>query len=297
MKEYIKKLCFKLWVVPDWCRNHPAKTMAIIALVSALAAIIAAFAACVSVGQTKESLRLMEKSLELDSLPVITIKNDNIKMDSVLEKAGFVKTEDSIAYLSLVNSSLGKIVDVDIRMVLLEMSVDDKSMHPKVCFLGYINHVGNPKFFVENLLEDNVNNKNIALDSLEKYNLSINYSSFLEKLKNEKKGNYFIKIDINYKRGVDGKSFYYSKIYHILNSEYIIDTDIKKDSIGLNDQKNEIVELLGVSTSTYPFIMYPFKEQEFIDVIKSNIRAPYTGTYSSSNCEYFEMNKKINVLD
>jgi len=94
---------------------------------------------------------------------------------------------------------------------------------------------------------------------------------------------FFIKVDINYKKEIDGKPFSISKIYKIVNykivsggdkdveEEYLVDTDINKDTI-----------LIG---GEFPSIIKPFRENSFVETLKTSFIQPYS--VEQSECEFF----------
>lgn len=253
------------------------------------------------------ALNKTQQSLELSTNPVITIDSAEIKGNSLdLKLPGHILTTNLKANLILKNNFLGDITNIDLRMVLLEMSVDSKSKNLIICPAGHIDYTSNPQFIIREDLQVGsiLDNKKFNLKPREEYNFSVDYKN-IENATRASSSVYFIKIDVTYKREIDNRQFNFSKIYRVLKlttlsgenkgftENFLVDTDIDKETIMYNDKNNEI---LSDTSFAFPlFLVFPFREKDFVDVIKSNIVPPYS--LQPSECEYFKLDKKINLIE
>jgi len=278
--------------------------------IATITTIITCGALIVAIYTLKINQRTLEKtqqSLELSSFPTITIDAETAIINSAyLKRPGHIITKDSKANLILKNNFIGDIIDVDIQMILLEMYVDKKSSHITVCPFGYIDFTSNPEFIVREQRQTTsiLDNKKFNLKSLEEYKFLIDYKN-IEKFTKTASSSYFlIKIDVAYRRKIDNKLFNYSKIYNVHNlkigsgknqglvENFLVDTDIDRKIIKYDDKHNEI---LSKTDYNFPiFIVYPFLEEEFVEVVKSKMIHPYS--IIPSSCEYFKMDKERNLI-
>ena len=290
--------------------KRTAKKANYLAVVSIFIAVAGLGFNSVALYQTQQSLNKAQQSLELNTDPAIAlnVKNENANSDELM-LPGYSEIKNSKATLILQNNFLGGIKDVDIRMILLEMHTDQKSHYPTTCPFGYIDFTQNPDFIIPNNLQDYsiLDNNLHNLKPLEEKIITIDYRN-IEQLQNLKNGSYlFTKVDIKFKREIDNKQYQFSKIYklHTLIShpgkntnigtttrDYLVDTDIAKEIIGYNDKMNEILSKTDLSS---PFIIYPFREETFVEAIKSNIVSPYS--VNQSECAFFELNKKVKPIE
>ncbi len=254
------------------------------------------------------SLKKTQQSLELSTTPEVTIKAvDNGLGENKLQMPGHSQISDSYANFVLKNNFLGELKDFDIKMLILEMHTDQKSKHPVICPFAHVNYTNNPNFKVDEHWRTYsiLDNKLYNLKSLEENYFSIDYKNLNPILNNATGTDFFIKIDINYKRAIDSKPFFLTKIYKIhnlisisektkeLRTEYIVDTDIDKQIITFNDLNNQI---LTENNYSYPFFaIYPFNESGFVEIVKSNFIPPYS--LEPSECEYFELNAKNRIIE
>ncbi|MFA5248168.1 MAG: hypothetical protein WC415_02910 [Patescibacteria group bacterium] len=272
-----------------------------IALVAVFLNILALWVAIVSLNKTQQSL-------ELSAIPELSITaiDNGLEKDKIKEP-GHYQISDSKANFILKNNFLGEVKDLDIKMIVLEMHIDQKSKHPVFCPFAYVNYTNNPSYKVDehwqtySILE----NKLYSFESLDEKKFSIDYKNLNKALQYASSSDFFIKIDVNYKRAIDGKSFLFTKIYKIFNLftvsgdnkglkiEYLVDTDIDKQIMIINDLNNEVVK---ENDYKYPiFAVYPFNENTFVNDIKSRFLPPYS--LQPSKCEYFELNAKNKIIE
>jgi hypothetical protein len=257
----------------------------------------------VALALTYFSLQKAQQSLELSTNPEMIIESGGTNSNSAdLGWPGNFIATSSKANLILKNNFLGDITEVDLRMVLLEMHLSPTSSNPVICPVSYIDYTSNPEFIIrENPRVSSIlDNKKFSLKSGGRYDFFINYKNIEKDIETLNGYNFFIKIDVAYKRKIDNRSFNYSKIYRILslttlsdnNKEtkkgFLVDTDIDRETVVYAAKKSQRL-------SDTDYMIFPFRKKEFVETIKSKFVPPYL--VDSSECEYFELDKKINSIE
>jgi hypothetical protein len=223
---------------------------------------------------TQKGLEETRRSLELTAPPMLSISLDHSvnseDSNKVTIAAGLLPAKDSTLKLRLLNNSIPTVEDVDIRMTLWKIYVDEESRHLNVCPFGYVNHTKNPLFYISSLQTDNLFNKKFLLKEGGEYPFVVDFSNLKNAILKPKNTRILLKVDVNFVKSASQTSHSYIKLYSLnLLGENVVDVNLAPDLVlALNDQGEE-KEIDGFK---FPAAVYPFREEEFLNYFKNPTR-------------------------
>jgi hypothetical protein len=256
-----------------------------------------------ALGVATYTAMLTKRAVELAADPVISVtldRNRTVKDASeVMIASGFLPTENSILNLVIRNNSLSTINDVDIRMTLWQVYVNDNH-ELTICPLGYVSHDDNPNFIISNNLSiDNVFNKTFSLTKGERYPIIIDFGNLKNIKLDPQDSKILLRININYIKAINETNYNYTKLYSLSgyfhvggdpNKQDIVDVAVAPDFVlGLVDKENS----KEVSGFNIPSFIYPFREKELIEYFEKSINKL---DLVPSACEEFSFKKTEKII-
>lgn len=252
--------------------------------IAAASFLVAAITGCLAY----KSLNTTIMALELTTPTMLEISS--VYSDQVNEAIGFIDAQDSEMQLILTNNSFPTVENIDIRMTLWSFGVDKASRVLKVCPIGYVGHTTDSVFEISNLQTDNVLNwPDMTLYSGDTYDFSFNYQNL--KHVNLPAGSLaLLKIDINYVKKSNQAREKYSKFYLLFNQGHVVDVEVNP-TLGLGIIDGSLKT--DVDPSEWPRLVYPFKQEEFINYVKN---LPSPSDFFPGQCEKFSLSEKPKII-